>query len=187
MPANSSSGTELKVIDPKDRDPEDATYDLFTYPADFTLEVLHQKLSVNKDIIIPRFQRKFVWSVVQASRLIESFLLGLPVPPVFLYSERNSDKLLVVDGQQRLRSVSYFFNGYFGEEEGGKRNVFRLKLGERSKWDGLSIADLTPEDHSKLKNGVLRSYVMKQTNSDDNKSIWPAPRKLGRNEVESVA
>lgn len=178
MQENPSSETELKIVEPQDPDSEDATYDLFTYPADFTLEVLHQKLSVNKDIVIPRFQRKFVWSVVQASRLVESFLLGLPVPPVFLYGERNSDKLLVVDGQQRLRSVSYYFSGFFGEEEAGKRSVFRLKLGEKSKWDGLSIADLKPEDRSKLKNGVLRSYVMKQTNADDNKSIFYAFERL---------
>ena len=171
--ANDLEGVDdLEVEDVVDADEERPTYDLLSYPADFTLEVLHQKLSVNKDIEIPHFQRKFVWTLAQASRLIESFLMGLPVPPVFLYAERKSDKLLVVDGQQRLRAISYFFSGLFGEETEGKRSVFRLKLEPPNKWGGLSMNDLAPEDAARLKNSVLRSYVMKQLNPEDQKSIF---------------
>jgi len=76
-----------------------------------------------------------VWKQIQASKLIESFLIGLPVPAVFLYTERRTQKFLVIDGQQRLRSIFYFFEGLFGEEKKGKREVFQLKgLSERSKY-----------------------------------------------------
>jgi hypothetical protein len=100
---------ELEPITSEDEDYESAPpdYQISTYPADFTLEVLHQKWK-SDEILIPDFQRKFVWKQVQASKLIESFLVGLPVPAVFLYSEWKSQKFLVIDGQQRLKSIFYF-------------------------------------------------------------------------------
>jgi len=75
-------------------------YDILTYPADFTLEVLVKKWEKNEIAIAPG-QRRFIWSQARASRLIESFLIGLPVPPVFFYLESGTNNLLVVDGQQR--------------------------------------------------------------------------------------
>ncbi|MGH8615444.1 MAG: DUF262 domain-containing protein [Gammaproteobacteria bacterium] len=118
---------ELEPITSEDEDYESAPpdYQISTYPADFTLEVLHLKWKAD-DILIPEFQRGFVWKQVQASKLIESFLVGLPVPAVFLYSERQSQKFFVIDGQQRLKSICYFFEGYYGPETQGARRVFRL-------------------------------------------------------------
>src|SRR5258708_8316975 len=82
---------EFERITSEEEDYESAppNYEINTYPADFTLEVLHQKWR-NREIEIPRFQRQFVWKQVQASKLIESFLIGLPVPSVFLYTERST-------------------------------------------------------------------------------------------------
>src|SRR5438094_9024770 len=85
-------------------------FEITAYPADFTLDGLDQKLK-SGDIKIPPFQRGFVWNLPQSSRLIESFMMGLPVPQIFLYTDEEQ-KLLVVDGQQRLKTVSYFFEGY---------------------------------------------------------------------------
>jgi uncharacterized protein with ParB-like and HNH nuclease domain len=100
---------EFERIKSEEEDAESAPpdYEINTYPADFTLEVLYQKW-LAQDIEIPPFQRQFVWKQNQASKLIESFLIGLPVPAVFLYTQRASQKFLVIDGQQRLRSVFYF-------------------------------------------------------------------------------
>jgi hypothetical protein len=63
-------------------------YEILTYPADFTLEVLVQKWNKG-DIKIAPGQRRFIWSQARASKLIESFLIGLPVPPIFFYQERG--------------------------------------------------------------------------------------------------
>ena len=60
------------------------TYDIATYPSDFTLSGIFDMWK-DDDITIPKFQREFVWSIRQSSLLIESFLCGLPVPPVFFY------------------------------------------------------------------------------------------------------
>lgn len=147
-------------------------YDLLTYPADFTLELLDQKLR-SGDIEIPVLQRRFIWTIAQSSRLIESFLLGLPVPPVFLYAESPSEKLLVVDGQQRLRSITDFFKGAFREERASVgSSPFRLKLDKGSKWNERSFSDLSLEDSRRLKNSVMRALIMKQVSPKDNTSIY---------------
>ena len=67
-------------------------------------------------IVIPGFQRNFVWDIRRSSRLIESLLVGLPVPQMFLY-EQARDKYLVIDGQQRLMSIYYFVKGRFPRKE----------------------------------------------------------------------
>ena len=68
---------ELEPITSEDEDYESAPsdYQITTYPADYTLEGLHQKWQKH-EIVIPEFQRGFVWKQVQSSKLIESFLVG---------------------------------------------------------------------------------------------------------------
>jgi len=165
---------EFERIRSEEEDYESAppAYEINTYPADFTLEVLHQKWKAG-DIEIPRFQRQFVWKQIQASKLIESFLIGLPVPAVFLYTERKTQKFLVIDGQQRLRSIFYFFEGFFGEEKKGKREVFQLRgLSEKSRYFGKTIHDLNESDRRKLQNCVLRSFIVQQLDPADDTSIY---------------
>lgn len=137
-------------------------YDISVNPSDPTLELLSKQVE-REDIIIPFYQRKYVWKIEQASRLIESFLMGLPVPQLFLYVN-DDDQLEVIDGQQRLMSVHYFLTGLFGEpDSNGKRTVFRLKgLAERSGLNGLTFKDLPTKDQRKLRNSTLRSINIKQ-------------------------
>lgn len=104
------SGLEVVESEELDLDSAPSRYEIVTYPADFTLENLVAKYRKGQ-IRIPGFQRKFVWRLPQASKLIESFLLGLPVPSVFLYTDPEDNTLQVIDGQQRLLSVVYFFEG----------------------------------------------------------------------------
>ena len=74
---------------------------------------------------IPAFQRNYVWDLRRASKLIESLILGLPVPQLFLY-EQDRNKYLVIDGQQRLMSIYYFIKQRFPRKErrGELRSVF---------------------------------------------------------------
>lgn len=60
----------------------------------------------------PEYQRRLRWSTSQKSRLIESLLLNIPVPPVFLY-ENDAARYEVMDGQQRLNAVREFIAGDF--------------------------------------------------------------------------
>jgi Protein of unknown function DUF262 len=176
--SNFFDDTEIAQIASEEEDQESSpsSYDVLTYPADFTLEVLVTKLKGDPpEIQIPGFQRRFVWTQAQASKLIESFLLGLPVPPIFVFTDASNNQQ-VVDGQQRLKSIGYFFEGYFGSEEKGRRPVFRLVgLDQKSPYLNLSYQDLEREHTStarKLKNSVLRAFVIKQLNPDDNTSVF---------------
>ncbi len=137
-------------------------YDISVSPSDPSLELLANQIA-REDIIIPFYQRKYVWKIEQASKLIESFLMGLPVPQVFLYVN-NEDLLEVIDGQQRLMSVKYFFEGFFGEEnDKGTRQIFRLKgLAERSEYNGKTFEQLEQRDQRKLRNATLRAIHIKQ-------------------------
>ncbi len=168
------SDLELEPVTSEDEDytSAPADYQIATYPADFTLEGLHQKWQ-SREIIIPDFQRDFVWKLAQSSKLIESFLVGLPVPPVFVYTERQSQKYLVIDGQQRLKSIFYFLEGTFGGDSGSKGRAFRLTgLNPDSRFLGKAFDDLAEADQRKVKNAVLRSFVVQQLEPNDDTSIY---------------
>jgi hypothetical protein len=137
-------------------------FEIATYPSDLTLSVIHEMFK-EKDITIPAFQRNFVWNIRQSSLLIESFLLGLPVPQVFFYID-DENKNLVIDGQQRIMSVIFFFEGYFGVENmQGRRTVFRLSgLPQESPYAGKRFEDLSANDQRRLRNAVLRAVNIRQ-------------------------
>ena len=89
--------------------------------------------------------------------------MGLPVPPVFFYID-DENKNLVIDGQQRILSTVFFFDGYFGMENlRGKKQVFRLQgLDEKSPYYRKTFSELEEPDQRKLKNSVLRSINIRQ-------------------------
>ena len=174
MPDQKDEDIQFELLPQEEEDQESGSvsYQTNTFPADFTLEVLYQKWK-NNDFVIPSFQRGYVWKQTQASKLIESFLLGLPVPPIFLFTSKDDARQLVVDGQQRMKSVFYFFDGNFGEEAGEKRIVFRLKgLSERSPYHNKTFDELSEKDQRRLKNAVLRSFIIQQLDPDDDTSVY---------------
>lgn len=156
-------------------------YEILTYPADYTLEILVQKWSKGQ-IINPTLQRGYVWSQAQASKLIESFLLGLPVPPVFLYQNRKDNSLMVIDGHQRLRTIFYFFTGLFGEQ--GARGAKRFSLAglhAKSPYLGQtynSLKETNQAAYNRLNNSVLRAFLMKQIDPNDDSSIFQVFERL---------
>lgn len=155
---------EIETEDEQDDEAVSIVYDIATYPSDFTLSGITQMWKEG-DIEIPDFQREFVWTIRQSSLLIDSFLCGLPVPSVFFYIDENS-KNLVIDGQQRILSVVFFMEGYFGQESTqGRRQVFRLTgLDEKSPYANKRFIDLEEADQRKLKQSVLRAVNIRQLN-----------------------
>ncbi|WP_198341480.1 DUF262 domain-containing protein [Neisseria flavescens] len=106
-----------------------AEYDITATPNDFNVMTLNSFIDSGA-VIIPGFQRNFVWDISRSSKLIESLLLGLPVPQLFLY-EQGRNKFLVIDGQQRLMSIYYFMKKRFPKKE--KRSALRSIFNEESK------------------------------------------------------
>jgi uncharacterized protein with ParB-like and HNH nuclease domain len=164
---------ELYIEDDPTEDEVLVDYEIATYPADYTLNVL-QDMWENKDITIPDFQRNFVWDIKQSSLLIESFLLGLPVPQVFFYSD-DENKNLIIDGQQRILSVLFYFDGYHGLENlQGKKQVFRLQgLDPQSPYSNKRYEDLDDVAKRKLRSSVLRAVIIRQLRpTKDSTSIY---------------
>lgn len=142
-------------------------YAITSYGADFPVDGLVKRISAG-DIEIPSFQRSYVWNPKQASRFIESLLLGLPVPGIFLSKEQGTQKLLVIDGQQRLRTLQYFYAGRYQQSD----KVFSLK-GVQSKFNGLTYAQLKDEDQRRLHDSIIHATIVKQDEpSDDDSSIY---------------
>ncbi|MGH7783877.1 MAG: DUF262 domain-containing protein, partial [Candidatus Binatia bacterium] len=119
------------------------SYEILNYPADTTLKGYLEQWNAEQ-LRVPEFQRRYVWDIRKASKLVESFLLGLPVPGVFLFKERKSPHFLIIDGQQRITSVVEFQKGLFKEKV-----AFRLQ-GVAPRWEGKRFSDLSETDRFKF-------------------------------------
>ena len=139
-------------------------YKIVSYPSDPTLEGLYTKYQ-RGEIIIPKYQRGWVWKPTQASRLVESFLLGLPVPAVFVYKE-SSEKQVIIDGQQRLRTIWGFF-----EEKLPDGSPFYLR-GVDAKWEGKYYSTLSEIERVRFRDSTLRQVIVEQLDPQDKTSIY---------------
>lgn len=142
-------------------------YAISSYGADYPVDGLIKRLKEGT-VYVPPFQRSYVWSLRDASRFVESLLLGLPVPGVFLSKEEGTNKLLVIDGQQRLRSLQFFYDRVFGPTS----REFKLE-GVQDRYDGRTIETLDIEDRRHLDDSIIHATVMRQDiPSDDDSSIY---------------
>lgn len=169
-------------------------YSISSYGVDYTVDGLVKRLNKG-DVFMPDFQRDYVWTIAEASKLIESCLLGLPIPGVFLAKETGSNRLLIIDGQQRLKSLQFFYEGYFNpkDDEIIKR-VFNLTK-VQNKFDGLSYDKLNENDRIKLDDTVIHATIIKQESpNEDNTSIYhvferlnSGGRRLSPQEIRTAA
>lgn len=126
------------------------------YGADFPVDTLVKRMA-EKEFIIPGFQRKYVWKEEEASRFIETLLLGLPSPSLFLAKDKFSKKYLVIDGQQRLKTLQYFFQGFF--EDG---TVFKLK-NVVQQLEGLTYSTLPLSERRELDNAIIHCIIISES------------------------
>jgi hypothetical protein len=119
---------------------------------DFSVELIaskfKEKAEAEGDIYVPDYQRTLVWTDEQASYFIESLILRVPVPPVFLYDVDG--RLEIVDGSQRIRSLIRYLNDGFPLSGIEKLNVL----------NGYRFSDLPLSIQRRLKNTPIRSFVM---------------------------
>jgi hypothetical protein len=144
-------------------------YSITSYGIDFDVKGLIGRMQ-DEDIVIPAFQRNYVWSRSRASQLVESFLLGLPIPGIFLYKEDESEKLLVIDGQQRLKSLRLFYEGSL------------ILTGVQEQYLGKTYDSLDAVQRRKLDSSIIHATVVKQERpTDDDSSIYFLFRRLNTN------
>jgi hypothetical protein len=99
----SSEELSVNFLDKKQRE-------LLTSTIDYNLESLSQLINNRVIDLAPKYQRRFRWDESRKSKLIESFLMNVPVPPIFL-NEDDFGKYSVIDGKQRLSSINDFISG----------------------------------------------------------------------------
>jgi hypothetical protein len=141
-------------------------YSITSYGADFLIDGIVSRLE-SSDIRIPTFdpefqsstdvagfQRDFVWTKPQADRFLESLLLGMPVPGIFLVREPDGI-FLVLDGHQRLRTLQSFYAGIFRGKE------HRLEYAQ-SPWQGRTYKELDAEDRRRLDSSILHATILRQ-------------------------
>ncbi len=172
-------------------------YKITSTPNDFNVRTLFDFVKQGT-VRIPGFQRNYVWDIKKASRLIESFIMGLPVPQLFFY-EKTRNEFLVIDGQQRLMTVYYFIQGRFPriEKRAELREIFDkqgaipdsilnndeffdnfdLKLGKHftgaeNRLDGLNYQTLEDDDKTSFNLRPVRCVMIIQHDPRDNSSMY---------------
>lgn len=165
---------DLEIVDQSEYDPTTPTvrYEITSYGADYDVAGFVGRLQ-RDDIVIPPFQRDYVWRLPEASRFVESILLGLPVPGVFLAKETDSSKLLVIDGQQRLKTLQFFVNGFFNPKPGDKtQKVFKLSK-VSTRFDGSTYKELGDSDRRNFDDYIIHATIVKQDKpTNDDTSIY---------------
>lgn len=129
---------------------------------DLPVETLQGRVNKGKLNLQPEFQRNFVWNRSKASRLIESLLLDIPIPVIYVAEEPNKT-YSVVDGQQRLTSICAFINGKFPDGQDFKLSSLQVLTELNRK----SFKDLDTELQEAILNSILRLIVIEK-DSDPN-------------------
>ena len=156
-----TSTTQVKDDAEADDTVAPVRYDITSWGADYDVEGLVRRLQ-RGDILIPEFQRSYVWTLPAASRFVESLLLGLPVPGVFLAREAETNKFLVIDGQQRLKTLRFFYEGFFNPKSEDKTHrVFSLSS-VQNRFEGKTYQTLDERDRLKLDNSIIHATIVRQ-------------------------
>lgn len=114
--------------------------------------------------ITPEYQRVFRWSNFQQTRFIESILVGVPIPPIFV-AEDGEGKWELVDGLQRISTIFAFFGILKDAED---KNNFSLSEGELiKKLEGITLSTLPPRLKTTIKRAVCRVEIVRWDSSED--------------------
>lgn len=115
----------------------------------FSAFELLRNIDRNKIILAPEFQRNDVWKDNQRSELIESILMNIPIPLIYLFEDKKGIKQ-VVDGRQRLTSLKRFLNNEF--------KLTQLKV--KSEHNGKTFKELPAELQAKIEDYQINAYVI---------------------------
>lgn len=128
---------------------------VFTDTKDYPLSIIKEMFDDGDIIPQPDYQRDYIMDEKKASKLIESVLLQIPIPTVYL-CEENDGTLSIIDGQQRLTSFVKFL-----------KNEFELKnLEEYTEFNGKKFADLDKSIQRTIKNTSIHSIVIKKESQE---------------------
>lgn len=143
---------------------DDDIFTIRSWGADLSFRELLQLYDEN-NLIKPELQRKYVWDKTEASRFIDSILLGLPIPSIFL-SQEPDEKMLIVDGYQRIMTVRDYVRGIFTTDN----KIFRLSKSEKinKHWRGKAFAELDENEKLKIRSKTIHTIIFVQDRPKSN-------------------
>ena len=154
--------SSVDIVIPEDESEDyysdDDLFEISTWGADLSFRELISRYD-DDELVKPELQRNYVWDKSEASRFIDSILLGLPIPSIFL-AKTVDEKLLIIDGYQRLMTVRDYVKGVFSKDG----NVFKLSKSEKihDRWKGKAFIELNAEDQRKIRNTTIHAIVFMQ-------------------------
>lgn len=167
------TGEEFEDLNEAEDSPTPVTYST----QDFDVSGLVQRLD-RGSMLIPSFgaqdprvdtagfQRGFVWTKAQMDRFIESLLLGYPVPGIFLVKQEGNNRLLVLDGQQRLVTLQRFYAGIHAGREFALTHV-------GTEFRGLTYKSLDESLKYKLDDSYMQATIVTADGSREvNEAIY---------------
>lgn len=164
---NTESQEELfETVLPRDQQEEETDLrsgkinfrDAVMHTADWTVGTLYSQLKKGTIDLDPGFQRRQAWDDVRKSRLIESLIVGLPIPNIVLAeNSEHRGRFLVIDGKQRLLTIQDFLD-----------NKLTLKgLDLRPELENTTFQTLPSDDKDFLENNSIRSTLIKNIPDTD--------------------
>lgn len=131
--------------------------ELLTSTIDYNLESLTTLIEKRIIDLAPKYQRRFRWDDIRKSKLIESFLMNVPVPPIFL-NEDDFGKYSVIDGKQRLSAINEFITG----------KLILKGLEVFKDLNGLNLFDLPIEFQNSIKiRATVRAIILLRQSDKD--------------------
>lgn len=147
---------------------DDALYNITSFGTDIMLSQI-VLMYENGDIEKPDLQRNYVWTKAEASRFMDSILLGLPVPSIFLAKDKDK-RLQIVDGFQRITTIYDYFKGVFSADN----SVFKLSNRENiySRWRNKAYSELSEEEKRAVRTYSIHAIVFEQKKPSDNSGMY---------------
>jgi len=158
----SDQNLEFDIDLEEDTDEFEGKHQIFTDKADSEVEALVNRINRGSIVLQPDFQRYYVWDEIKASKLIESALLSIPLPTIYL-SEEKDGKVYVIDGQQRLTSFVSFISGKF--PNGQQFKLKKLKV--LNDLNDKSFSELPTDTQDRILQFTLRTITfLRQSGSE---------------------
>jgi len=141
---------------------EDDNRKIIWQAKDFSIREFSSMLQDGDLELQPQYQRKYVASPTIASKLIESILMDVPIPVIYL-AEENDGSYSVIDGQQRLTSFISFIRGKYPNGEPFKLTGLKV-LKELNR---KLFTEIEKEDQNKIRKTTLHTIIIKKESNDD--------------------
>lgn len=147
---------------------DDSLFNITSFGTDLTYREI-VSMYEDGDLEKPELQRKYVWTKKEASKFIDSVLLGLPVPSIFL-AKTLDDKRLIVDGYQRIMTMYDYMKGIFS----GDQKVFKLVNAEdiNPAWRGKAFSELTEEQKRRIRTSPIHAIIFEQKSPKNDTGMY---------------